>query len=87
MAPGSTSDLVISYIVIMQDKLGETALITAAGRGHTSTCRVLLDHGANIDLQNKVIYQSSYINMHFFVIYITTIYIRSICLSFLHTIG
>ena len=38
----------------MQDDFGESPLIATARFGHTSTCEVLLDHGANIDFQNKV---------------------------------
>ena len=33
---------------------GYTALIEACRHGHVETARVLLDHGTNIDHQNKV---------------------------------
>ncbi len=38
----------------MQDGDGNTALFTACERGHVETARVLLDHGAATDYQNKV---------------------------------
>ena len=38
----------------MQDKYGETALIRASRQGYVEAARVLLDHGASIDHQNKV---------------------------------
>ena len=40
---------------LVQDKLGNTALIKACQYGRVETARVLLDHGANVDHQNKVI--------------------------------
>ena len=33
---------------------GNTALIKACELGHVETARVLLDHGAAVDYQNKV---------------------------------
>ena len=39
---------------LMQDELGDTALIAAVGQGHISTAALLLDHGADINKQNKV---------------------------------
>jgi ankyrin repeat protein len=39
---------------LMQDVYGNTALINACQHGHVETARVLLDHGAVTDYQNKV---------------------------------
>jgi ankyrin repeat protein len=39
---------------LMQDRVGDTPLITACQCGHVETARVLLDHGANVDQQNNV---------------------------------
>jgi ankyrin repeat protein len=39
---------------LIQDMYGNTPLINACRRGHVETARVLLDHGANVDYQNKV---------------------------------
>ena len=39
---------------LMQDEDGDTALIEACAGGHVETARILLDHGANVDHQNKV---------------------------------
>ena len=39
---------------IMQDELGETALIAAINKVHFSTAALLLDHGADANKQNKV---------------------------------
>ena len=39
---------------LMQDELGETALIAAIRQDHISTATLLLDHGADINKQNKV---------------------------------
>jgi ankyrin repeat protein len=39
---------------LMQDGNGDTPLIKACQRGHVETARVLLDHGAVVDCQNKV---------------------------------
>ena len=33
---------------------GDTALINAAMKGHTSTVKILVNHGAAVDIQNKV---------------------------------
>ena len=38
----------------LQDNDGETALIIASQQGYVEAARVLLDHGASIDHQNKV---------------------------------
>ena len=39
---------------LMQNKdAGDTALIQACQCGQVGTARVLLDHGANVDYQNK----------------------------------
>ena len=40
---------------LIQDEDGNTALIEACRGGHAEAASVLLDHGANIDYQNKVI--------------------------------
>ena len=37
-----------------QDERGNTALIEACENGHVGTARVLLDHGAVVNYQNKV---------------------------------
>ena len=39
---------------LMQDKLGETALITSSGRGHLETVKLFLHRGASINFQRKV---------------------------------
>ena len=39
----------------VQNEEGRTALIGACRNGHIDTARVLLDHGAIIDFQDKVI--------------------------------
>ena len=33
---------------------GDTGLILAARKGHAATVKVVLDHGASVDIQNKV---------------------------------
>ena len=38
----------------MQNEYGDTALFGACRGGHVETARVLLDHRANVDLQNNV---------------------------------
>ena len=38
----------------LQDIGGETALITASRRGYVEAARILLDHRASIDHQDKV---------------------------------
>ena len=40
--------------MLSQDEYGDTPLIAACRRGHVETARILLDHGANVDHQNKV---------------------------------
>jgi ankyrin repeat protein len=44
----------VTQYVFVQDEIGDTALINACQGGHIETARVLLDHGANVDYQNKV---------------------------------
>ena len=39
---------------LMQDDVGNTALILACQCGHVETARILLDSGTNIDHQNNV---------------------------------
>ena len=39
---------------LMQDEHGETALIAAVNQGCLSTAALLLDHGADVNKQNKV---------------------------------
>ena len=39
---------------LMQNELGDTALIAAVNQGHLSTAALLLDHGADVNKQNKV---------------------------------
>ena len=39
---------------LVQDEDGDTALIQACRGGHLETVKVLLDHGAIVDYQNKV---------------------------------
>ena len=39
---------------LMQDKLGETALISAIGHSDHGTASLLLDLGANVNQKNKV---------------------------------
>ena len=44
----------VHIILSFQDKDGDTALIEASLNGHIEIARVLLNYGANVDLQNKV---------------------------------
>ena len=39
---------------LMQDEFGETALVAAVNQGHLTTAALLLDHGADVNKQNKV---------------------------------
>ena len=39
---------------LMQDEFGDTALIAAVDQGHITTAALLLDHGADVNKQNKV---------------------------------
>ena len=39
---------------LTQGDLGDTALIAAVGQGHYEVVDVLLRHGANVNLRNKV---------------------------------
>ena len=39
---------------LMQDNVGNTALIEACEGGHVETARMLLDYGTNIDHQTNV---------------------------------
>ena len=40
--------------LMQNDEFGETALIAAVNKGHFSTSALLLDHGADVNKQNKV---------------------------------
>ena len=40
--------------IFFQDEFGNTALIGACQNGHINTTRILLNHGAYVDKQNKV---------------------------------
>ena len=40
--------------IVLQDDFGETALIAAVNRHHHKVAEILLNHGANIRLSNKV---------------------------------
>ena len=44
----------VSHVAHIQDEWGNTALSLACEGGHVETARILLDHGANVDYQNKV---------------------------------
>ena len=47
----------LTYVVLsqlMQNEFGNTALIAAVEQGHISTAALLLDHGADVNKQNKV---------------------------------
>ena len=50
--------------MLLQDKWGNTALSRACACGHVETARVLLDHGANVDYQNKVAKLSLILKLH-----------------------
>ena len=39
---------------LMQNEFGETALFAAVNQGRLSTAALLLDHGADVNKQNKV---------------------------------
>ena len=39
---------------LIQDEHGETALIAAVNQGRLTTAALLLDHGADVNKQNKV---------------------------------
>jgi ankyrin repeat protein len=41
--------------MVPQDEWGSIALSHACAYGHVETARVLLDHGAYVDHQNKVV--------------------------------
>ena len=45
---------VLSKLIQNEDAYGDTLLIRACRRGDVKTARVLLDHGASPDYQNKV---------------------------------
>ena len=45
---------VLCDFLYIQNEYGETALFGACRGGHAETARVLLDHGINMDCQNKV---------------------------------
>ena len=40
--------------MIISLQWGDTALIKAAEKGHASTVKILVEHGAAVDIQNKV---------------------------------
>ena len=40
---------------------GETALMWAAGKGHTDTCKALLDAGAHVNCQDTVSLNGLYV--------------------------
>ena len=44
----------VFFSKLLQTNNGNTALIKACEHGHIETARVLLDHGAVVDYQNKV---------------------------------
>ena len=44
----------LAFSELMQDKLGETALITASAHGHLETTKLLLHRGASVNFQRKV---------------------------------
>jgi hypothetical protein len=48
------------YFKLLQTKKGNTALIKTGERGHIETARILLDHGADMDYQNKVKFFNAY---------------------------
>ena len=45
---------VLSKLIQNEDEYGDTLLIRACRHGDVKTARVLLDHGASPDYQNKV---------------------------------
>ena len=40
--------------IVSQNDIGETPLITAVDHGHHKVVEILLNHGANVNLRNKV---------------------------------
>ena len=46
--------LINQYILIIQNKNGDTALFGTCRGRHTEIARILLDFGASVDLQNEV---------------------------------
>ena len=44
----------LAFSQLMQDKHGETALMTASADGHLETAKLLLQRGASINFQRKV---------------------------------
>ena len=40
--------------LVSQNDFGDTALITAVDHGHHKVVEILLNHGANVNLRNKV---------------------------------
>jgi ankyrin repeat protein len=44
----------VHVYMVPQDEWGNAALSLACAHGHVETARVLLDHGAYVDQQNKV---------------------------------
>ena len=53
----------IALSQLIQDKLGETALITASGEGQLQTATILLQYGAVVNYTNKVRLLFSYKSM------------------------
>ena len=50
-----TIDVYYDYcFIFISLQYGHTALIDAAKKGHTSTVKILVDHGAATDIRNKV---------------------------------
>ena len=47
-------ELIITLLKFVLWQGGETALMWAAHNGHSNTCKLLLESGANIDLQDDV---------------------------------
>ena len=44
----------LAFSKLMQEKLGETALVTASAYGHLETAKLLLNRGALVNFQQKV---------------------------------
>ena len=44
----------LAFSNLMQNKLGETALMTASAYGHLETAKLLLERGALVNFQRKV---------------------------------
>ena len=46
--------LIVALSKLMQDEVGDTALISASQEGHINCATVLLKHKANVNYQRKV---------------------------------